>query len=143
MPEMIAGAISGKVTVNSARSGADTGNLRRLLQARVHVAQRRGGEHVDVGRIVHAEHHDKPGHRVEIDAPVEAGPLSMVLMRPDFGDPRIDQATPATSGGTNRGTMLAAPMKPLHGVLVRTTIHENASPMPPPARCRRCRRSAS
>src|SRR4029450_3561011 len=55
--------------------------------------------------------------------------LNMVLMRPDFGQPRIDQATPATSGGTNSGTMLAAPMKPLHGVLVRTTIHENVSPI--------------
>src|SRR5262245_24379614 len=53
----------------------------------------------------------------------------MVLMRPDFGDPRIDQATPATSGGTNSGIRLAAPMKRLHGVLVRTTIHEKASPI--------------
>src|SRR3979490_3247473 len=53
----------------------------------------------------------------------------MVLSRPDFGEPRIDQATPATSGGTNNGTRLAAPMKPFHGVLVRTTIHENASPI--------------
>src|SRR5499433_1876235 len=62
----------------------------------------------------------------------------MVLMRPDFGEPRIDQATPATSGGTNSGTMLTAAMKPLAGVLVRTTIQENVSPIasasavPPP-----------
>jgi hypothetical protein len=61
-----------------------------------------------------------------------------VLIRPDFGEPRIDQATPATSGGTNSGTMLAAAMKPLAGVLVRTTIQENVSPIatastvPPP-----------
>ena len=32
----------------------------------------------------------------------------MVLMRPDLGEPRIDQATPATSGGTNSGIKLAA-----------------------------------
>jgi len=68
----------------------------------------------------------------------------MVLSRPDFGEPRIDQATPATSGGTNNGTRLAAPMKPFHGVLVRTTIHENASPDRDRERpCPRCRRSAS
>src|SRR5215475_4923569 len=60
--------------------------------------------------------------------PRPAHPI-MVLIRPDFGEPRIDQATPATSGGTNSGTMLAAPMKPLQGVLVRTTIQENASPI--------------
>src|SRR5882724_44807 len=52
-----------------------------------------------------------------------------VLIRPDFGEPRIDQATPATSGGTNNGIKLAAAMNPLHGVLVRTTIQENASPI--------------
>src|SRR5216683_2326476 len=55
--------------------------------------------------------------------------FSMVLMRPDFGDPRIDQATPATNGGTNSGIKLAAPMKRFQGVLVRTTIQENASPI--------------
>src|SRR6476619_6309693 len=54
---------------------------------------------------------------------------SMVLMRPDFGDPRIDQATPATSGGTNSGIRLTAATKPLHGVLVRTTIQEKVSPI--------------
>src|SRR5260370_13846001 len=47
-------------------------------------------------------------------------------------------ATPATSGGANSGRMLAAAIKPLNGVLVRTTIQENASPIttaikvPPP-----------
>ena len=62
----------------------------------------------------------------------------MVLMRPVFGEPRMAQATPATSGGANSGRMLAAAMKPLNGVLVRTTIQENASPIttaikvPPP-----------
>ena len=59
-------------------------------------------------------------------------------MRPVFGEPRMVQATPATSGGANSGRMLAAAMNRLHGVLVRTTIQENASPIttatavPPP-----------
>src|SRR5438105_8846949 len=53
----------------------------------------------------------------------------IVLTRPDFGEPRIDQATPATKGGTNSGIRLAAPMRSLHGVLVRTTIHEKVSPI--------------
>src|SRR6185295_16145245 len=62
----------------------------------------------------------------------------MVLIRPVFGDPRMAHATPATSGGANSGRMLAAAMKPLNGVLVRTTIQEKANPMttairvPPP-----------
>jgi hypothetical protein len=62
----------------------------------------------------------------------------MVLSRPVLGEPRMPQATPATSGGTNRGIMLAPAMKPLNGVLVRTTIQEKASPIttartvPPP-----------
>src|SRR3954447_25614421 len=62
----------------------------------------------------------------------------MVLIRPVFGDPRIAHATPATSGGANSGNMLAAAIKPLNGVLVRTTIQENPSPIttaisvPPP-----------
>src|ERR1017187_3497409 len=62
----------------------------------------------------------------------------MVLIRPVFGDPRMVQATPATNGGANSGRILAAAMKPLNGVLVRTTIQENASPIttaikvPPP-----------
>ena len=50
----------------------------------------------------------------------------------------MPQATPATSGGTNSGIMLAPAMKRLNGVLVRTTIQEKASPIttarivPPP-----------
>ena len=62
----------------------------------------------------------------------------MVLIRPVLGDPRIAHATPATSGGTNSGRMLAAAIKPLNGVLVRTTIQENSNPtataisVPPP-----------
>src|SRR5208282_2133510 len=60
------------------------------------------------------------------------------LINPVFGEPRIDHATPATSGGANSGRMLAAAINPLNGVLVRTTIHENNSPIataisvPPP-----------
>src|SRR6185312_15202092 len=50
-------------------------------------------------------------------------------MRPVRGEARIDHATPATSGGANSGNTLTAEMKRLHGVLVRTTIHENASPI--------------
>src|SRR5215468_9035459 len=53
----------------------------------------------------------------------------MVLIRPDLGEPRIDQATPATSGGTNSGIRLTAATKPRHGVLVRTTIQEKVSPI--------------
>src|SRR5260370_42226909 len=62
----------------------------------------------------------------------------MVLIRPVFGEPRMAHATPATSGGANSGRMLAAAIKPLNGVLVRTTIQEKASPIttaikaPPP-----------
>src|SRR5262245_7382210 len=65
-------------------------------------------------------------------------PASKVLRRPVFGEARIDQATAATSGGTNRGNMLTAAMKPLQGVLVRTTTQEKVKPMttasavPPP-----------
>ena len=64
--------------------------------------------------------------------------LSAVFNRPVLGEPRMLQATPATRGGTNSGTMLAPAMKPLKGVLVRTTIHEKARPittasrLPPP-----------
>src|SRR5689334_19804319 len=50
-------------------------------------------------------------------------------MSPVLGEPRIDQATPATGGGANSGNMLAAAIRRLNGVLVRTTIHENASPI--------------
>src|ERR1700722_14611899 len=64
--------------------------------------------------------------------------LNMVLISPVLGEPRMLQATPATNGGANSGRMLAAAIKPLAGVLVRTTIQENASPIttatrvPPP-----------
>src|ERR1700759_2421263 len=63
---------------------------------------------------------------------------NMVLIRPVLGEPRIDQATPANSGGTNSGIRLTAAMKRLPGVLVRTTIQENDRPIttatavPPP-----------
>ena len=59
-------------------------------------------------------------------------------MSPVLGEPRITHATPATSGGANSGSMLAAARNRVHGVLVRTTIQENASPIttatavPPP-----------
>src|SRR5579864_2252064 len=53
----------------------------------------------------------------------------MVLIRPVLGEPRIDQATPATKGGVNSGRMLAAAMSRLNGVLVRTTIQENVNPI--------------
>src|SRR6202166_1520966 len=62
----------------------------------------------------------------------------MVLMRPVLGEPRMLQATPATNGGANSGRRLAEAIKPLAGVLVRTPIQENASPIttatrvPPP-----------
>src|ERR1700761_5250573 len=64
--------------------------------------------------------------------------LNTVLIRPVLGEPRMVHATPATSGGANSGRMLVAAMKPLKGVLVRTTIQENNSPIatairvPPP-----------
>src|SRR6195256_5730983 len=72
----------------------------------------------------------------------------MVLIRPVLGDPRMAQATPATNGGANSGRMLAAAMKPLNGVLVRTTIQENNSPITtaiavPPPQAIRVLRSAS
>src|ERR1700704_78328 len=60
--------------------------------------------------------------------------LNSVLIRPVFGEPRMVHATPATSGGANSGRMLAAAIKPLNGVLVRTTIQENASPITPAIR---------
>src|SRR5260370_12576195 len=62
----------------------------------------------------------------------------MVFVGAVLRKPRMAHATPATSGGANSGRMLAAAMKPLNGVLVRTTIQENASPIttaikvPPP-----------
>src|SRR3954447_25289580 len=60
------------------------------------------------------------------------------LIRPVFGDPRMLQATPATKGGTNSGSMPALAISCLHGVLVRTTTQAKDSPMitativPPP-----------
>src|SRR5215469_13201912 len=50
-------------------------------------------------------------------------------MSPVCGEPRIVQATPATSGGTNSGTSPAVAISALHGVLVRTTIQAKPSPM--------------
>ena len=64
--------------------------------------------------------------------------MNIVLISPVFGEPRITQAMPATSGGANSGSMLTAAMNPLHGVLVRTTIQEKVRPIatatavPPP-----------
>src|SRR5215207_9633269 len=51
-----------------------------------------------------------------------------VLSSPVLGDPKIDHATAATSGGTNSGSMLAVAMSPFHGVSVRTTTQENVRP---------------
>jgi len=65
-----------------------------------------------------------------------------VLSRPVLGEPRMPQATPATSGGTNSGIIEAPAMKPRSGVLVRTTIQEKKSPIttarmvPPPQAAR-------
>src|SRR6266581_3566337 len=72
----------------------------------------------------------------------------MVLIRPVLGEPRIAHATPATSGGANSGRILAAAIKPLNGVLVRTTIQENSSPIAtaikvPPAQATSVLNSAS
>src|SRR5258707_12241194 len=73
----------------------------------------------------------------------------MVLIRPVFGEPRMAHATPATSGGANSGRMLAAAIKPLNGVLGRTTIQENNSPIataiagPPPQAIRGLRRASA
>src|SRR5260370_695738 len=72
----------------------------------------------------------------------------MVLIRPVLGEPRMVHATPATSGGANSGRMLAAEIKPLNAVLVRTTIQENNSPIAtaikvPPLQATRVLNSAS
>ena len=53
----------------------------------------------------------------------------MVFSSPVFGDPRIAQATPPTSGGTNSGSIPAAAISPFSGVSVRTTIQAKASPI--------------
>ena len=60
MPEMIAGTISGNVTVNSVRNALAPETSAASSSARVHVAQRRGREHVDVGRVIDAEDEDQP-----------------------------------------------------------------------------------
>src|SRR5258708_39571212 len=52
-----------------------------------------------------------------------------VLSSPVFGEPRIAQATAATSGGTKSGSSPAVAISPFHGVLVRTTIQAKARPM--------------
>ncbi len=57
------------------RERAGAGNFRGLFQARVHVAQRRGGEHVDIRRVVDAEHEHQSPQRIEIDVPVEMRPF--------------------------------------------------------------------
>ena len=49
-------------------------DLRGFLQARIHVSQRRGREHVDVRRVIHAEDQDQSGHGVEVYAPGKASP---------------------------------------------------------------------
>src|SRR5215207_8038406 len=65
-------------------------------------------------------------------------PAKKVFKSPLLGEARIDQATAATSGGTNSGSMLADAIRPWHGVSVRTTIQEKARPIttasavPPP-----------
>src|ERR1700710_1717589 len=82
--------------------------------------------------------HTSPPSEYRLTCQSSPAPLNRVLIRPVLGDPRRVQATPATNGGANSGSMLAAAMKPLNGVLVRTTIQENASPIttaisvPPP-----------
>src|ERR1043166_9816935 len=64
--------------------------------------------------------------------------MPKITTSPDLGGASTDQATAATSGGTNSGIRLTAAMKRLHGVSVRTTTQENVSPMmtassvPPP-----------
>ncbi len=45
------------------------------------------------------------------------------------GEPRMVQAMPATSGGTNSGSSPARAMRPFQGVLLRTTIHAKARPI--------------
>ena len=58
--------------------------------------------------------------------------------KPVLGEPRMLQATPATSGGTNSGSIPTLAMKPLQGVLVRTTTQAKDRPIttatsvPPP-----------
>ena len=64
--------------------------------------------------------------------------VSSKFSSPVLGEPRIDHATPATKGGTNSGNIPALAIKPLQGVLVRTTTQANDRPIatatavPPP-----------
>src|SRR4029079_14052977 len=75
MPETIAGMISGNVTVNNVVNAlapeisAASSRLGSMLRS----AGRR--EHVDVRRIVDAEHEHQAPHRIEIDAPVQPYPF--------------------------------------------------------------------
>src|SRR5260221_11248826 len=70
--------------------------------------------------------------------------LNRVLIKPVLGDPKMVHATPATTGGANSGRILAAAIKPLNGVLARTTIQEKNSPIateisaPPPQPISEC-----
>src|ERR1700710_1401780 len=60
------------------------------------------------------------------------------LSRPVLGEPRMLQATPATNGGTNSGSIPALAIRRFQGVLVRTTTQAKDRPMitativPPP-----------
>src|SRR3978361_2329631 len=68
--------------------------------------------------------------------------------RPVFGEPRMLQATPATKGGTNSGSMPALAIRDLQGVLVRTTTQAKDKPIrtaavvPPPPAIRELARAA-
>jgi len=67
------------------RERAGAGDFRGLFQARIHVAQRRGGEHVDVGRVIDAEHEHQAPHRIEIDPPVRPHPFEHGVDQAGFG----------------------------------------------------------
>src|ERR1051325_8789826 len=56
-------------------------------------------------------------------------PARNAFKSPLFGEASSDHATPATSGGTNSGSMPAVAMRVLQGVLVRTTIQAKARPI--------------
>src|SRR3546814_953977 len=49
-------------------------------------------------------------------------------MIPVLGDPRIDHAIPATSGGINSGMMLTASIVRRNGVFVRAVTQEKNNP---------------
>jgi hypothetical protein len=67
------------------RECAGAGNFGGLFQARIHVAQRRGGEHVDVGRVIDAEHEHQSPQRIEIHVPVEAHRFEKRIDEAGFG----------------------------------------------------------